>query len=477
MACLAGDVILARNANLPPKIFRVPDQQNRSVAIVGSGPGGMYVAQSLLLKAPGCRIDILDKLPTPFGLIRGGVAPDHQKTKRVDAKYAQSITPDCVRFIGNVTVGRDVAIDELRAAYDAVVLAYGAPYDNTLGIPGEDKAGVIGSNAFVGWYNCHPEFRDLDPNLDVGGVVVIGIGNVAIDVARVLAKTPAEMAETDIADYAERRIEASLIRDIWMFGRRGPVEAAFTNTELKELGALADCRTDVDPNQLPKEVPESFDDRIRKVKTRILGTLWSLSEPSDGERRRNMHIRFFARPVEVLGGARVEGVRMEHTRVADGRTIGTGETFDIPCGLLLTCIGSRARAIEGAPFDEDRGVVVHTDGRVADGVYAAGWVKRGASGTIGTNKLDSDAVAELIVADFGADSDADSGGDPGGEAKPGPDGLDALLREHGTDPVTFDDWLVIKRLEEEAATAGAPRRKFTTVKDMLESLARERAGV
>jgi ferredoxin--NADP+ reductase len=145
--------------------------------------------------------------------------------------------------------------------------------------------------------------------------------------------------------------------------------------------------------------------------------------------------------------------------------------------VLLTCIGSRARAIEGAPFDGDRGVVVHTDGRVADGVYAAGWVKRGASGTIGTNKLDSDAVAELIVADFGADSDADSGGDPGGEAKPGPDGLDALLREHGTDPVTFDDWLVIKRLEEEAATAGAPRRKFTTVKDMLESLARERAGV
>jgi ferredoxin--NADP+ reductase len=443
----------------------VPDQKNRSVAIVGSGPGGMYIAQALLLKAPGCRIDILDKLPTPFGLIRGGVAPDHQKTKRVDAKYAQSIAADGVRFIGNVTVGQDVAIEELSDTYDAVVLAFGAPYDNALGIPGEDKAGVIGSNAFVGWYNCHPEFRDLDPYLEVEGVVVIGIGNVAIDVARVLAKTPAEMAETDIADYAENRIKDSPVRDIWMFGRRGPVEAAFTNTELRELGALADCKTDVDPNQLPKEVPQTLEDRIRKVKSRILDTLWSLSDPPEGDKRRNMHIRFYARPVEVLGGARVEGVRMEHTRVEDGRTIGTGETFDVPCGLLVTCIGSRARAIEGTPFDEDRGVVAHTDGRVTKGVYAAGWVKRGAVGTIGTNKLDSDAVADLIVADFG------------GEPKPGPDGFDRLVREHGLDPVSFDDWLVIKRLEEAAASAGAPRRKFTTVKEMLEALSRERAGV
>ncbi len=425
----------------------------------------MYVAQALLLKAPGCRIDIIDKLPTPFGLIRGGVAPDHQKTKKVDKKYAASVVSEGVRFIGNVTVGRDIGLEALRDVYDAVVLAIGAPYDKTLGIPGEDKAGVIGSNAFVGWYNCHPEFRDLDPDLEVEDVVVIGIGNVAIDVARVLAKTPEEMAATDIADYAESRIKDAPIRDIWMFGRRGPIEAAFTNTELRELGTLADCRTDVDPNQLPKEVPESLDDRIRKVKTRILGTLWSLSEPPEGDKRRRMHIRFYARPVEVLGGARVEAVRMEHTRVEDGRTIGTGETFDIPCGLLLTCIGSRAQALEGAPFDEALGVVRHSEGRVAPGVYAAGWVKRGAVGTIGTNKLDSDAVADLIVADFA------------GEDKPGPDAFDRLVREGGLDPVSFDDWLVIKRLEEAAATPPAPRRKFTTVKEMLDSLACERARV
>ena len=441
------------------------DQTSRSVAIIGSGPGGMYVVQALLRKAPGCRIDIIDKLPTPFGLIRGGVAPDHQKTKKVDEKYAASVVSEGVRFIGNVTVGRDIGLEALSDVYDAVVLAIGAPYDKTLGIPGEDKAGVIGSNAFVGWYNCHPEFRDLDPNLEVEDVVVIGIGNVAIDVARVLAKTPDEMAATDIADYAENRIKDAPIRDIWMFGRRGPIEAAFTNTELRELGTLADCRTDVDPDQLPKEVPESLDDRIRKVKTRILETLRSLSEPPEGDKRRRMHIRFFARPVEVLGGVRVEGVRMEHTRVEDGRTTGTGETFDVPCGLLLTCIGSRARAIEGVPFDEDRGVVRHSEGRVAPGVYAAGWVKRGAVGTIGTNKLDSDAVADLIVADFA--------GDP----KPGPDAFDRLVREGGLDPVSFDDWLVIRRLEEAAATPPAPRRKFTTVKEMLDSLARERTRV
>ena len=196
------------------------EKVKRSVAIVGSGPGGMYVAQALLEKAPGCSIDIIDKLPTPFGLIRGGVAPDHQKTKRVDRKYTKTVLAEGVRFVGNVTVGADVSLDELEAAYDAVVLSYGAPYDRQLGVPGEDKINNLGSNAFVGWYNCHPEFRGLDPDLNIKSAVVIGIGNVAIDVARVLAKTPAEMAATDIADYALTGIDDSPLEEITMFGRR-----------------------------------------------------------------------------------------------------------------------------------------------------------------------------------------------------------------------------------------------------------------
>ncbi len=440
------------------------DSSDRSVAIVGSGPGGMYVAQALIDKAPGCRIDIIDKLPTPFGLIRGGVAPDHQKTKSVDKKYAETAQKEDVRFVGNISLGKDVSLADVEKIYDAVVLAFGAPYDKRLGIAGEDKVNVVGSNAFVGWYNCHPEFRDLDPSLSNESVVVIGIGNVAIDVARVLSKSPQEMAATDIADYAVKRIDESPIRDIHMFGRRGPVEAAFTLVELRELGELEASSIDIDALQLPKELPDTLDDRTRRVKGRILDSLWKLSEIDAPEKRRALHIRFYAMPVEILGGERVEGIRMEHTRVENGRCVGTGETFEVPCGLVVTCIGSRAEAIEGVPFDDAGGIVLNDDGRVKPGVYAAGWAKRGAVGTIGTNRLDSYAVADLIVADFA------------GEAKPGPKGLDALIGRRKLHAVSFDDWLVINRLEEKAAADGAPRRKFATVKDMLASLAKEKAG-
>ena len=432
---------------------------DRSVAIVGSGPGGMYVAQALLEKAPGCRIDIIDRLPSPFGLIRGGVAPDHQKTKRVDQKYAQSITEnENVRYVGNISLGRDVSLDELTAIYDAVVLAYGAPYDNKLGIPGEDKKGVYGSNAFVGWYNCHPDFKDLGPDLNINTAAVIGIGNVAIDVARVLSRTPAEMATTDIADYAMDDIDAASLKDIYMFARRGPLEAACTNNELKEMGVLEAATTVVDGSILPDEMPEEMDDREKKVRARIVDTLKDLSKAKAGEKRRTVHIEFYASPIEILGGDSVEAIRMERTKVEGGRCVGTGETFDIPCEMVITCIGSRAEAIEGIPFNERSGIVEHEEGRVAPGVYAAGWVKRGATGTIGTNRLDSYAVTDLLVADFG------------GEAKPGPDALDVLTKERNLQAISFDDWLVIKELEEKAAPEPAPRKKFSTVEGMIEGL-------
>ncbi len=432
---------------------------DRSVAIVGSGPGGMYVAQALLEKAPGCQIDIIDRLPSPFGLIRGGVAPDHQKTKRVDQKYAQSITDnDNVRYVGNIALGRDISLDELTDIYDAVVLAYGAPYDNKLGIPGEDKKGVYGSNAFVGWYNCHPDFKDLGPGLNINTAAVIGIGNVAIDVARVLSRTPAEMSTTDIADYAMDDIDAASLKDIYMFARRGPLEAACTNNELKEMGVLEAATTVIDGSILPDEMPDEMDDREKKVRARIVDTLKDLSTAKAGEKRRTVHIEFYASPIEILGGDSVEGIRMERTKVEDGRCVGTGETFDIPCEMVVTCIGSRAEAIEGIPFNERSGIVQHEEGRVAPGVYAAGWVKRGATGTIGTNRLDSYAVTDLLVADFG------------GDAKPGPSALDALTKERGLQAISFDDWLVIKELEENAAPDPAPRKKFSTVEGMIEGL-------
>lgn len=434
------------------------EHSNRSVAVVGSGPGGIYVAQALIEKAPGCRIDIIDKLPTPYGLVRGGVAPDHQHTKRVDRKYDETMEHESVRMVGNLALGRDVGIDDLVAIYDAVVLAYGAPWDNRLGIPGEDKKGVYGSNAFVGWYNCHPEFRDLDPDLDVDTVAVIGIGNVAIDVARVLSRTPEEMVPTDIADYAMKLIDASPIKDVYMFGRRGPNEAAFTNTELKEMGALKAATTVVDPASIPDAPPDDMDDREQKVRARILETLRGLSQSKPGEKRRTVHIEFFAMPVEILGGEKVEGIRMERTRIENGRCVGTGETFDLPCGLVVTCIGSRAEPIEGVPFNERWGIVENDEGRVMPGVYAVGWLKRGASGTIGTNRLDSYGVADLIVADFA--------GDP----KPGPAALDALAKERKLRVTTYEDWQLLKQLEERAAAGQTPRQKFSRVEDMLTAL-------
>lgn len=434
------------------------DYDNRSVAVVGSGPGGIYAAQALLEKAPGCRIDVIDKLPTPYGLVRGGVAPDHQHTKRVDRKYAETMEHESVRLIGNLALGRDISLDELNEIYDAVVLAYGAPWDNKLGIPGEDKAGVYGSNAFVGWYNCHPDFRDLDPDLSVEGVAVIGIGNVAIDVARVLSRTPQEMITTDIADFAMQPIDGSPIKDIYMFGRRGPIEAAFTNTELKEMGVLEAATTVVDGSIIPTELPAGMDDREQKVRTRILDTLRGLSEAKVGEKRRTVHIEFYAMPVEILGDDKVEGIRMERTKVEDGRCVGTGETFDIPCGMVVTCIGSRAEPIEGVPFNERWGIAENDEGRVKPGVYAVGWLKRGASGTIGTNRLDSYSVTDLLVADFDGDS------------KPGPAGLDKFIKDHDLRVTDYQDWQSLKGMEEGAAPDPTPRKKYSTVEEMLTAL-------
>lgn len=434
------------------------EHSNRSVAIVGSGPGGIYAAQALLEKAPGCHIDIIDRLPTPFGLVRGGVAPDHQHTKRVDRKYAETMEQESVRLVGNLALGRDISLDALVGLYDAVVLAYGAPWDNRLGIPGEDKKGVYGSNAFVGWYNCHPDFRDLAPHLDIETAAVIGIGNVAIDVARVLSRTPTEMLTTDIGDYAIEAIDGSPLKDIHMFGRRGPVEAAFTNTELKELGALEAATTTVDATVIPTELPVDMNDREKKVRTRILGTLKGLSDGKAGEKRRTIHIEFYAMPVEILGGDKVDGIRMERTKVEDGRCIGTGETFDVPCGMVVTCIGSRAEPIEGVPFNDRWGIAENVDGRVKPGVYAVGWLKRGASGTIGTNRLDSYDVADLIVADFS--------GDP----KPGDDGLDGFAREHNLRLTSYNDWMTLKKLEEGAVSDPTPRQKYSRVEDMLAAL-------
>ncbi|HJO69506.1 MAG TPA: FAD-dependent oxidoreductase [Rhodospirillales bacterium] len=426
-----------------------------SVAIVGSGPAGFYTAEALVKTLDGdVAVDILERLPTPFGLIRAGVAPDHQTTKKVARSFEKTAHRPEVRYFGNVEVGRDVALAELQRTHDAVVLAVGAPFDRPLGIPGEDKVGVIGSAAFVGWYNAHPDFADLDPDLNTETVCVIGNGNVAIDVARVLVKTAAEMADSDIPEYAQRAIARAPIKDVYLFGRRGPIEAKFTNVELREMGRLDECAPVVDAAQLPDAVGE-MSERDHRLKEKNLATLREFATQDAGERRKRVHFRFFVSPVEILGGQRVEGLRLEKTRLEGGRAVGVGETFEVACGLVIPAVGYRSVAVEGAPFDEANAIVRSEEGRVAPGLYAVGWIRRGPTGVIATNRPDGVAVAQCIRDDFGAG------------AKPGRVALERLLEERGVQVVGYADWKRIEQAEEAGAAAPAPRRKLFRIADML----------
>ncbi len=435
-----------------------------SVAIIGSGPAGFYTAEALAKSDQDCQIDIIERLPTPYGLVRGGVAPDHQTTKRIAAKFEQTALREVIRYYGNVEVGADVSVDELREAYDAVVLAVGAAKDRPLTIPGADKKGVFGAAEFVGWYNGHPDFCDLDPNLDVAAAAVIGVGNVAIDVARVLVKTPDEMAKSDLPDYAAYAIHQSPLSDVFVLGRRGPIEAKFTNVELREMGRLVEAEPRVVVDQLPKnpnDLLTALSDRDRRLKERNLATLHEFSEGAPDTKPKRVHFEFYAAPVEVLGNDRVWGLRLERTRVVDGRAEGTGSFFEIECGLVVSSIGYRSERIEGAPFDEENAVVPNNDGRVAEGLYAAGWIKRGPTGVISTNRADGETVAAHIVEDLGSPSDS---------GKRGRSGLEALLTGRRVRVVGFDDWKTIDAMETANATEPAPRCKFVTVDTMLDAL-------
>jgi NADPH-dependent glutamate synthase beta subunit-like oxidoreductase len=440
------------------------------IAIVGSGPAGFYTASALLKTCPNCEVDIIERLPTPYGLIRGGVAPDHQTTKRVADKYEQTAMMERVRFYGHVEIGEHVSLDELRELYDAVVLAIGARSDRPFTVPGADKKGVYGASAFVAWYNGHPDFQYLDPDLDTTGVAVVGNGNVAIDCARVLMRSPYGRARTDLPEHARAMIDASPIQSVHVLGRRGPADAAFTNVELRELGELSEAEPRVRAEQLPDDFEaalQGYEGRDRRVRQRNLEVLADYAARPIGDKPKALHLEFYASPVEVLGGERVEAIRCERTRVVDGRAQGTGTFFEIPCGLVVSAIGYRAEPMAGAPFDEARGIVPNDAGRVEPGLYAVGWIKRGPVGVISTNRPDGEEAARHIQADIAPE------GDP---AKTGHDGLEALLSRRGRRWVGFHEWKRLDALERAAATEGAPRRKFVSVDEMLAALDAERTG-
>ena len=432
----------------------------RHVAIVGSGPAGYYSAEALQKQfGEDVRIDVIDRLPTPFGLVRSGVAPDHQSLKAVAKRFEKVALSDTARFVGNIRVGEHVSIAELLDLYDAVILATGAPHDRPLDVPGADLPGVVGSAAFVGWYNGHPEFADLDPPLDVEAAVVIGNGNVALDVARILSKTPAEFVGSDIVSHAFAVLGNSRIRTIHVLGRRGPHQIAMTPKELGELGHLEAASPRVDIADFPPEI----DDALLEPGMRKSVTHLREFAAAGADKFRTIDFDFYAMPVGIGGHGKVERVTVERTRLTeDLRSVGTGETYDLDCGLVVSCIGYTTPPIEGVPFEHGRGRFANSGGVIGPGLYCVGWARRGPSGTIGTNRPDGYEVAETRAADLGR-------GDSG---KSGRRGLDALLSGRGADIVTFRDWQTIEAAETGRAREGNPREKFVAVAEMLSAIGR-----
>lgn len=430
----------------------------RHIAIIGSGPAGYYTAEAAQ-KAFGedVRVDIIDRLPTPFGLIRFGVAPDHQSIKAVARRYEKVALSGNVRFCGHVSVGEDVSIAELQELYDAVVLATGAPHDRPLDLPGADLPGVYGSAAFVGWYNGHPDFAQLDPSLDGRHVVVVGNGNVALDVARILAKTEEEFAASDIAAHALDMLMAAKTETITVLGRRGPHQIAMTPKELGELGRLERASPRVASADLPEEAADALLEPGMRKSVTHLREFAAIPEAFRADKPVEIDFDFFASPVAILGDDRVEGLRIERTELdAELRSRGTGETYDIPASMVITCIGYRTPSIEGVPYEHGRGRFANSEGRILPGLYCVGWARRGPTGTIGTNRPDGYELVEKIGKDIGE-----------GGGKPGREGLDAVLAQRGVDVVTFRDWQKIDEAEIARAINGRPREKFVSVEDMI----------
>ncbi len=433
----------------------------RHIAIIGSGPAGYYTAEAAQKQwGDDVRVDVFDLLPVPYGLIRTGVAPDHQSIKGVSRRYESTALSDNVRFVGNVMIGRDITVPELQGLYDAVVFATGAPNDKPLGIPGEDLANVFGSAAFVGWYNGHPQFRDLAPDLSGPNAVVIGMGNVALDVARILAKTEAEFAGSDIVAHALDALRTSQVCTVIIVGRRGPHQIMMTPKELGELMHLARASPRVNSEDLPEAGEDALLEPGLRKSVSHLRAFAAIPESERADKPIEIDFDMFASPIRLVGESKVEGVEVEITRVEAGRAIGTGETYVIPASLVVSCIGYRSSPIPDVPFDERAGRFANDEGRILPGLYCVGWARRGPTGTIGTNRPDGFAIVDKISEDLAA-------GALGGAGKQGRPGFDALAQARGLDVITFRDWKKIEEAETRAARDGAPREKFVDIESMI----------
>jgi len=457
------------------------------VAIVGSGPSGFYAAAALFKqKDLVVEVDMFERLPTPYGLVRGGVAPDHQNIKAVSRAFERTAHSEGFRFFGNVKVGEHLAVEDLHAHYDQVVYAVGTESHRDMGIPGENLGGSFNATEFVGWYNGHPDFQDRDFDLEnVTTAVVVGIGNVAVDCARILVRDPDELASTDITDEAMAALRKSAVREVYMLGRRGPAQAKFAPAEIKEI---ADC-AGVDLVLRPEDAAldpvsagwlEGLEIVEQKNIQKNMDFLAECAATGEGTRPRKVRLWMLTSPIELIGrDGRVAGARLERNSLSikkpggEPRPSGTGEVQEIACQLVLRAIGYHGIPLPGVPFDDWYGIIPNEGGRVVDpaadravvpGAYVVGWAKRGPSGLVGTNRACSFATVDLML------EDAKGRTVPRDEAHTA-DGALAMVRAHQPDFITFDDWQKLDALEvEHGKERGKVRHKFTSTAEVLEAL-------
>jgi ferredoxin--NADP+ reductase len=448
------------------------------VAIIGAGPTGFYTAEHLFKKDVVVEIDMFDRLPTPFGLVRGGVAPDHQKIKSVTLVFDRIAKRPNFRFYGYVELGRDLTVADLRAHYHQLIYTTGAQTDRPLGIPGQDLTGSHTATEFVAWYNGHPDYREFEFDLTQERVAVVGVGNVAVDVCRILCRTVDELAKTDIADYALEALSQSRVKEVVMLGRRGPAQAAFTNPEIKELGEMEDADIKVLPEEaeldsLSQDMLARDADRTTLKKVEILQE-YAKREPT--RKSRLLTVRFLVSPVELIGdesgqlvNARLVKNELYATEAGTLRPRATDQFEDLPVGLLFRSVGYRGVPLPGVPFHDKWGVILNQKGRVIDpdsqqpvvGEYTAGWIKRGPSGVIGTNKPDAAETVECMIEDLAEARMLNP-------AHPEIEAIARLVQERQPNYFSYDDWLQLDAIEVERGKAlGRPRLKFTRVEDMI----------
>ena len=455
------------------------------IAVIGSGPAGFYAAGELFRQQSwDIKVDMFERLPTPFGLVRGGVAPDHQKIKSVTKIYSRIAENENFRFFGNVEFGRDIEQSDLLEHYDAVIYTVGSPADRALGIPGEDLSGSHSATEFVAWYNGHPDFREHKFDLSVKYAFVIGMGNVALDVARILAKNPEELAETDITDYALKALRKSQLEDIWLVGRRGPLQAAFSPVELREFLELPEADVVIEENALEldaesQHILETISGKDTKKNIEILKQMSAMAASG---KKRKVHFLFLASPLEISGDGKVEKIRMVRNQLVkkeDGslRPQATDKIVEEDAGLVFRSIGYHGKPLADLPFDQKSGTIPNECGQVNDPEngnllrnreYVAGWIKRGPSGVIGTNKQDAVETVHRMLETFLKEKME------AGKNVSNPD-IVLLLEKRKVEFVSFADWKLLDAHETEAGEAqGRPRLKLTSITEMLEIIRQKR---